>query len=235
MIPSLRFEHVSLKGRVQSVDLQICGHQRTALLGSSGAGKSTLIALANGSLGPDSGQVLWSGIPVCQLARRHRREIGTLWQDLRLVEELTALQNINAGALGRHSFLWACRNLLDRNLCRSSCQGLLAEVGLDETVLDQPIRQLSGGQRQRIAMARLMRQAPRFVLADEPLSALDPVLAEDVLRLLLAQPGCLVSLHRPDLIHRFDRVLGLRHGAVVIDEPADRLSEQTIQWLYSSP
>ena len=84
-------------------------------------------------------------------------------------------------------------------------------------------------------MARLMRQAPRFVLADEPLSALDPILAEDVLRLLLAQPGCLVSLHRPDLIHRFDRVLGLRHGAVVFDEPADRLSEQTIQWLYSSP
>ena len=132
-------------------------------------------------------------------------------------------------------FFWACRNLLDRNLCRSSCQGLLAEVGLEDAVLDQPIRQLSGGQRQRIAMARLMRQTPRFVLADEPLSALDPVLAEDVLRLLLAQPGCLVSLHRPDLIHRFDRVLGLRHGAVVFDEPADRLSEQTIQWLYSSP
>ena len=66
-------------------------------------------------------------------------------------------------------------------------------------------------------------------------SALDPVLAEDVLSLLLAQPGCLVSLHRPDLIHRFDRVLGLRHGAVVFDEPANRLSEQTIQWLYSSP
>ena len=235
MSPSLRFEHVCLKGRVESVDLELRGHQRTALLGSSGAGKSTLIALANGSLGPDSGQVLWSGMPVRQLARRHRREIGTLWQDLRLVEELTALQNINAGALGRHSFFWACRNLLDRNLCRSSCQRLLAEVGLEDVVLDQPIRQLSGGQRQRIAMARLMRQTPRFVLADEPLSALDPVLAEDVLGLLLAQPGCLVSLHRPDLVHRFDRVLGLRHGAVVFDEPANRLSEQTIQWLYSSP
>ena len=235
MNPSLRFEHVCLKGRVESVDLELFGHQRTALLGSSGAGKSTLIALANGSLGPDSGQVLWSGMPVRQLARRHRREIGTLWQDLRLVEELTALQNINAGALGRHSFFWACRNLLDRNLCRSSCQRLLAEVGLEDVVLDQPIRQLSGGQRQRIAMARVMRQNPRFVLADEPLSALDPVLAEDVLNLLLVQPGCLVSLHRPDLIHRFDRVLGLRHGAVVFAEPANRLSEQTIQWLYSSP
>lgn len=234
MNPSLKFDRVSLKGRLDSVDLELRGDQRTALLGSSGAGKSTLIALANGSLRPDQGQVFWADQPISQLPRRRRREIGTLWQDLRLVEELTALQNINSGALGRHSLVWALRNLCDRTLCRSTCRELMADVGLSEQLLDQPIQQLSGGQRQRIAMARLLRQQPTFVLADEPLSALDPVLAEDVIRILLNQTGCLVSLHRPDLISRFDRVLGLRHGALVFDVPGDGLSAEEIAWLYNS-
>lgn len=234
MNPSLKFDRVSLKGRLDSVDLELRGDQRTALLGSSGAGKSTLIALANGSLRPDQGQVFWADQPISQLPRRRRREIGTLWQDLRLVEELTALQNINSGALGRHSLVWALRNLCDSTLCRSTCRELMADVGLSEQLLDQPIQQLSGGQRQRIAMARLLRQQPTFVLADEPLSALDPVLAEDVIRILLNQTGCLVSLHRPDLINRFDRVLGLRHGALVFDVPGDGLSAEEIAWLYNS-
>lgn len=230
----LKFDRVSLKGRLDCVDLELRADQRTALLGSSGAGKSTLIALANGSLTPDCGQVFWADQPIEHLPRRRRREIGTLWQDLRLVEELTALQNINAGALGRHSLLWALRNLCDSNFCRSTCRTLMAEVGLTDQLLDQPIQQLSGGQRQRVAMARLLRQQPLFVLADEPLSALDPVLAEDVIRILLNRSGCLVSLHRPDLMHRFDRVLGLRHGALVFDVAGDGLSPEQIAWLYSS-
>ena len=230
----LKFDRVSLKGRLDSVEFELQGEQRTALLGSSGAGKSTLIALANGSLQADQGQVFWTGQPISQLPRRRRRDIGTLWQDLRLVEELTALQNINAGALGRHSLFWALRNLCDPRLCRTTCGQLMAEVGLIDELLDQPIQQLSGGQRQRVALARLLRQQPLFVLADEPLSALDPVLAEDVIAILLKQTGCLVSLHRPDLIHRFDRVLGLRHGALVFDVPGESLSREQIEWLYSS-
>ena len=230
----LKFDRVSLQGRLDSVEFELQGDQKTALLGSSGAGKSTLIALANGSLQADQGQVLWTGQPICQLPRRRRRDIGTLWQDLRLVEELTALQNINAGALGRHSLFWALRNLCDARLCRTTCAQLMAEVGLTEQLMDQPVQQLSGGQRQRIALARLLRQQPMFVLADEPLSALDPVLAEDVIAILLKQTGCLVSLHRPDLIHRFDRVLGLRHGSLVFDVRSDRLSREQIGWLYSS-
>ena len=63
---------------------------------------------------------------------------------------------------------------------------------------------------------------------------MDPVLAEDVIRILLNQTGCLVSLHRPDLISRFDRVLGLRHGALVFDVPGDGLSAEEIAWLYNS-
>ena len=66
----LKFDRVSLQGRLDSVEFELQGDQKTALLGSSGAGKSTLIALANGSLQADQGQVLWTGQPICQLPRR---------------------------------------------------------------------------------------------------------------------------------------------------------------------
>ena len=71
------------------------------------------------------------------------------------------------------------------------------------------------------------------MLADEPLSALDPRLAEDVLNLLLAQQGCLISLHRPDLMHRFQRVLGLRQGELVLDAAPSDITTEALAWLYS--
>jgi phosphonate transport system ATP-binding protein len=108
------------------------------------------------------------------------------------------------------------------------------QVKLEANLLEQPVRELSGGQRQRVALGRLLHQQPELVLADEPLSALDPTLAEDVLNTLLLSPGCLISLHRPDLIHRFDRVLGLRDGALVIDAAPDTIHRDQLEWLYAS-
>ena len=83
-----------------------------------------------------------------------------------------------------------------------------------------------------MALARLLRQEPVLVLADEPLSALDPKLSERVLNHLLKQPACLVSLPRPDLIHRFDRVIGLRLGALVVDHPSQDITSDDLTWLY---
>ena len=228
---ALELLQVGLTGRLHPTNLQLQAGERVVLLGRSGAGKSTLISLCNGALQPDQGRLLWQGQPLSQRSRRQRCQLGTLWQDLRLVEELTALQNIQAGALGRHSWLWALANLLGL-VDAGSCRAAINKVGLSPQLLHQSVQQLSGGERQRVALARLLHQLPQLVLADEPLSALDPVLADDVLTTLLELPGCLISLHRPDLMYHFDRVLGLRNGALILDKPPEAVTEQEIQWLY---
>ena len=233
MTAVLELHQACLGQRLQPISLTLRADQHVVLLGASGAGKTTLLKLCNGALNPDAGSVHWCGQPHQQLSRRQRRRIGTLWQDLRLVEELSVIQNINCGALGRHGLLWALRNLLG-SLEQNTCLALMHQVNLDPELLEQPIRELSGGQRQRVALARLLHQQAEMVLADEPLSALDPILAADVLNTLLLSPGCLISLHRPDLIHRFDRVLGLRNGTLVIDATPDTIHRDQLEWLYAS-
>ena len=231
-MPILELLQAGHAGRLQPTSLQLQAGERVVLLGRSGAGKSSLIGLCNGALQPDRGRLLWKGQPLNQRSRRQRCQLGTLWQDLRLVEELTALQNIQAGALGRYGWLWAIRNLLGL-LDPGSCIDCIRQVGLGEELLDQSVQQLSGGERQRVALARLLHQQPELVLADEPLSALDPVLADDVLTTLLQAPGCLISLHRPELIQQFDRVLGLRQGGLVLDKPPGEVTNEDLAWLYS--
>ena len=233
MNQGLELRQAGLKGRLAPIDLSLDPEEHVVVLGSSGAGKTTLLNLCNGSLRPMEGSVQWNGRCMRHLNRRDRGAVGTLWQDLRLVEELTVGQNINCGALGRHGIVWALRNLMGP-LEIETCFQVMAQVGLERSLLNRTVTELSGGQRQRVALARLLRQRPQVVLADEPLSALDPVLAEDVLRILLEQTGCLVSLHRPELIHRFQRVLGLRQGELVIDAEPSSISSDQLAWLYGN-
>jgi phosphonate transport system ATP-binding protein len=120
-----------------------------------------------------------------------------------------------------------------------ACAAVLQVVGLDPVLLDQPVSALSGGQRQRVAIARLLRQEPQLLLADEPLASLDPRLAGEVLELLLRQGeaprALLLSLHRPDLLTGFDRVIGLRDGRVQFDGPVAQLDSARLRQLYDSP
>ena len=225
----MRLDH-----RLQPISLTIRADERVVLLGASGSGKTTLIKLCNGSLHPSGGTIHWHGLSLKTLPRHERRSIGTFWQDLRLVEELSVVQNINSGALGRHGLIWALRNLLGV-IERDACLAVMHQVQLEPSLLKRAVTQLSGGQRQRVALARLLRQRPELVLADEPLSALDPVIANEVLTTLLSLPGCLISLHRPDLIHRFERVLGLRNGALVLDAAPKTISNTQLEWLYGRP
>ena len=241
--PLLELQGIEVNGRsrprLEGVSLRLWAGERVALLGSSGAGKSTLLAVANGQLPPDRGTVLWQGEPRARRAGRRRRQqarIGTLWQDLRLIDELSVQQNLNAARLARWSWPQALLNLL-LPLESEACAATLRRLDLDPALLNQPVTALSGGQRQRVALARLLRQEPLLLLADEPLASLDPRLAEELLALLLREAevprALLLSLHRPDLLAGFDRVIGLRAGRVVFDRPRTELTSTQLQQLYA--
>ena len=243
MTSLLIIKDITVKGRSQPrldrVSLQLEPGERVALLGPSGAGKSTLLAVANGLLSPDQGSVRWSGQPLGRTVRARRRQqvrIGTLWQDLRLIEELTVQQNLNAARLAVWGWPRALLNLL-LPLETAACAAVLQRLDLDPALLNQPVSALSGGQRQRVALARLLRQDPLLLLADEPLASLDPRLAADLLALLLelASPprALLLSLHRPDLLAGFDRVVGLRAGQLVFDQAGSNLETSQLEALYA--
>ena len=234
--PLLELRDVSVRGRgtprLDGVCLQVRAGERVALLGPSGAGKSTLLAVANGLLSPEQGAVLWEGRPPSRRRRIRRLQqarIGTLWQDLRLIEALTVQQNLNAARLAEWGWPRALLNLFVP-IETAANAAALNRVDLGAELLNQPVVALSGGQRQRVALARLLRQEAWLLLADEPLSGLDPRLAEELLELLLRQVspsrGLLLSLHRPDLLAGFDRVIGLRDGRLLFDHPATALSSR---------
>jgi phosphonate transport system ATP-binding protein len=238
----LELQAVDLPGRdrprLDGVSLRLQAGERVALLGPSGAGKSSLLAVANGLLRPAAGQVLWQGRPPAATAGPRRRQqacIGTLWQDLRLIESLSVQQTLNAGRLAAWGWRRALLNLLVP-IETAACAAALARVDLDPELLPVPVAALSGGQRQRVAVARLLRQEPTLLLADEPLASLDPRLAAELLDLLLAQAlaprALLLSLHRPDLLAGFDRVIGLRAGRICFDQPLAELTPAALETLY---
>ena len=151
------------------------GHGKfTVLLGSSGAGKSTLLRCLNGLVRPSAGHVLAPGvgdIAHAQALRLHRRQTGMVFQQHHLIGRLSVLDNVLTGRLGYHS---AVKTLLPWTRAeRALALAAIDRVGLIEQALKRA-DQLSGGQQQRVGVARALVQAPRFLLADEPVASLDP-------------------------------------------------------------
>lgn len=228
------------KTRLKNINLTIKKNEKIALVGKSGSGKSTLISIANGSLIPTNGDVFWKGKIINKNSNRELSNIGTIWQNLFLIEELNVAQNINCGALGKHNFMWSLRNLfgaIDKELCRT-CLNL---VQLSEKVMYSQISQLSGGQRKRVAIARLLRQEPEIVLADEPFSSLDPLLSRKILALFIGKKKVdsiripdtlLISLHQTELINNFNRVIGLKEGRIVLDNQTNKVTADQLNSLY---
>ena len=228
------------KTRLKNVSLTVNQGEKIALIGKSGSGKSTLISIANGSLKPNEGDVMWKGCNIKNISKGESSNIGTIWQDLYLIDELNIAQNINCGALGKNNFIWALKNLIgiiDKKLC----QECLEAVYLPRETIYSYINKLSGGQKKRIAIARLLRQEPELALGDEPFSNLDPMLSKDILNLLLNKKNyhnikipetILISLHQLDLINNFNRVIGLKGGEIVIDSLIKDITKSELDFIF---
>ena len=224
---------------VRTVSLAVAGGEVVALVGPSGAGKSTLLALADGTLTPKAGRVTTLGQPLAELSERARRivraDIGVVPQTVSLPGSLRVLHNVNAGRLGRWTVAQSIRSLI-APIGRGAVLDALAQFGI-EGLIDARTDTLSGGQQQRVALARLVVQRPRLVLADEPVSAVDPAWSDEVLSQLRgmadAGVGVLISVHDPDLARTHcSRMVGLRDGSVVFDRRVGEIDQPELDALY---
>jgi phosphonate transport system ATP-binding protein len=225
---------------VADITLQIEAQEQVALIGSSGAGKSTLLGLLGGALHPTEGEVLVLGQNLARLrpaARRQiQRRIGTIYQQLHLVNNLRVIHNVNAGHLGRWSFVKALISLF-WPLEVATAQRALEQVGIPEK-LYEVTGHLSVGQQQRAALARVLVQDPEAILADEPIASLDPERARDLmdlLRDLCREIGktLVTSVHSVDFARsHFKRVIGLRRGRILFDCSAGDMTPAMVEDLY---
>ena len=223
-----------------NINLRIYPGERVALVGSSGAGKSTLLQLLNGSVRSTRGEVWAMGRNLSQLnskrLRQIQQQIGTIYQQLHLVDNLRVIHNVNAGHLGQWSFFKALASLIVPLEVETAVKAL-SQVGIAEKLYERTDR-LSGGQQQRVAIARVLVQNPIVILADEPIASLDPELSREIMELLqnLAQQAnrtLVVSLHDVDFARSCcDRMIGLRQGQILFDAAPQQVSSDLIADLY---
>jgi ABC-type lipoprotein export system ATPase subunit len=199
---------------VDGVELDVAPGETVAVMGPSGCGKSTLLHLLGALDRPSSGEI-WlagrriDGLGETALARLRRSDIGFVFQAFHLMEELTAVENVELPALlaGRSP-----------RAARRRAEELLEQVGLADRARFVPSA-LSGGQRQRVAVARALSNAPAVVLADEPTGNLDSAATIEVLRLFddLHHAGqtLVIVTHDERIAATADRLISMRDGAFV--------------------
>jgi len=211
---------------VDGVDFEICAGEFVVIVGPSGAGKTTVLNILGGMDSATSGQVIVDGTDISkfsgrQLTSYRRDDIGFVFQFYNLVQNLTALENVELA-------LQICKNPLN-------AREVLEDVGLKDRISNFPA-QLSGGEQQRVAIARALAKNPKLLLCDEPTGALDYQTGKAILKLL--QDTCrergmtvIVITHNMAIAPMADRVIRIKNGRVssmVMNEHP--VSVETIEW-----
>ncbi|HPY94526.1 MAG TPA: phosphonate ABC transporter ATP-binding protein [Clostridia bacterium] len=225
---------------MDKVSLTIEQGEFVAIIGLSGAGKSTLIRTINKMIDITSGKLTVNGVDVSSLQgaslRRFRRKIGMVFQSFNLVSRISVIKNVltaRVADLSLFRVLFGLYSKKDKILALES----LDKVGILEKAYIRA-DQLSGGQQQRVALARTLAQTPEIILADEPVAALDPVMAdvvmEDFKRINRDMNiTVIINIHHVDLALQYaDRIIGIRAGATVYDGPSADFNKHIFEEIY---
>jgi phosphonate transport system ATP-binding protein len=231
------------KAVLQDIGFKVTPGEVVVLLGPSGAGKTTLFRCLTRLVEAESGEIRVLGRAIRGLKpralRRARRDVGLVFQQHNLIRRRSALDNVLAGRLAEVA-LWRVASRRFGAAERQRAYAALDRVGLLD-IAHRRADRLSGGQQQRVAIARVLAQESRVILADEPVASLDPSSAVAILSLLrdvARQDGIAVlcSLHQVDLVQGFaDRVIGLRGGRLVADNPVEAFRLTRDSDLYAAP
>ena len=241
---SLRIKNLKKKFKntiaVNGINIEINEGKIIGIIGRSGAGKSTLLRMINRLVDPTEGSIEFDDIKVSSIKgralRKWRSECAMIFQQFNLVERLDVLTNVLIGSLGRNY------NLLNLFGIFSKEEKINALKNLDRFDLSgialQKAGTLSGGQQQRVAIARALMQKPRILLADEPISSLDPKNAKRVMDDMLKinrEDGITIicNLHSLEVAKKYcDRLIGLSDGKVVFDGNPEELTTEISKELY---
>jgi phosphonate transport system ATP-binding protein len=216
---------------LDGVSFDIDQGEFVVILGPSGAGKSTLLRVLNGLTTPTAGEVTINGHPPGA-----RSEVGMVFQMHYLIESMSAYRNALTGALSRAGWIRSLLTAYHRPDKTSALRALDTVGLLDEA--EQRAGSMSGGQKQRVGIARALVQDPELLLADEPVSSLDPKAARDVMGYMKRAADernltTVASLHQVNIAREFgDRFIGIRDGEVMFDGPREELSMDVVDDLY---
>ena len=241
-LESVGLTHVNGFTALEGITLKAEKGERIALIGPSGAGKTSLLSVLGTAQVPTVGT---AGIlDFCQnrqctvALKALRTRIGTVHQAPPIPARQRVVTAVLAGKLGQWP-VWKSLASLVYPLDVPGARAVLERVDLADKLFAR-CDQLSGGQLQRVGIARVLYQQPDLILADEPVSALDPALALATVRLLAdeakASGATLVaSLHAVDLaLSCFPRIVGIKAGRIAFDLPTEQVSEALLQELYAS-
>lgn len=227
---------------LHAISLAASRGERLAVIGPSGAGKTSLLRVLATSIRPTEGRITvlernpWQ-LPGSEL-KRLRGRIGVVHQASPIPPRQRAITAVIAGRLGQWPWWKSALSLIyPADIAGARYQ--MARLDLADRLFDRCDR-LSGGQLQRVGVARVLFQAPDLLLADEPVSAMDPALADLTVSQLHSEAATrgvtlVASLHAVDVALRwFPRVIGLRAGEIVFDLPAVKVSDGVLRDLYAS-
>lgn len=222
------------------VNLKINQGEFVAVIGLSGAGKTTLIKTINKINDISSGTLNVGPFVVNSLKgkklRDFRTKIGIVFQGYNLVENVSVLQNVLAARLPQMNQFRAFFGIYKKSDVEIAYESL-AKVNILENAYDLA-KDLSGGQMQRVALARTLAQKPKIILADEPVGALDPIMAKSVMDgfLLVNKMDnitVVANLHHVDLALQYaDRIIGIKKGRVIFDGAWDKVNLNVLKEIY---
>ncbi len=221
------------------INLRINQGEFCVLLGSSGAGKSSLMGLVNGLVSATQGQLVFEGETITRRNLKPlQQKVSMIHQQLHLVPRVSVLNNVISGKLHQIPSWRTLSGCYSANDQRRACM-LLDEVNLEEKHLYRRTSDLSGGQQQRVAIARAFMSSPQIVLADEPVSSLDPTTSRNVLASLKNtsrhhQATVICSLHQVEYALEFaDRIVALKQGRLVYDGCPSQVDNNILDSLYA--